>query len=134
MKVLVTPWGVTTKQLSGSDPRQPRLVASILNSAAGVGEEVGDRKQTSELCGCKSGGGCLPVLTIPESVLFPLRSREDHRIPLSASEGICITHLHLKGAQIGNSQSFSEARFSIIAIRNRNRITIATEIQLLSCG
>ena len=100
----------------------------FINSAAGVGEEVGDRKQTSELCTCKSGGGCLPVLTIPESVLFPLRSREDHRM-----------HLHntftFEGSPpIGNSQSFIEARFSIIAIRNRNRITIATEIQLPSCG
>lgn len=79
--------------------KQQHFVASILNSAARVGEEVGDRT-ISEQCVFKSGAERIVFYfsAIPESILFLSQSREDHSIPLPAPEDICITHLHLKGA------------------------------------
>lgn len=74
------------------------------------------------------------VSATPESILL-LPAPGGPAAPASRRRG----HLHntftFEGSSgVGASRSPCEARFSIIAIRNRNRMTIAVEIQLLSCG
>lgn len=81
-------------------PPEAAFAVSSLNSADGAGEEVGDRKPSLNSAHLhREGAGCLPFLSLPPRKLpLPSPSREGLRILLSASEAICITHLHLKGA------------------------------------
>lgn len=123
------PASVTRKRLSRGGPTKqqvfyiPRLERERKLETGSHGHRDGE------------GGDRLPRLSHPREHSFPVRAQGRPRAPTPRLG----RHLHntftFEGSsQIGASRSLSEARFSIIAIRNRNRITIAVEIQLLSCG
>lgn len=88
----VSLWGGTTKQLSSSVPKKQHFAASVLNSA-GVGAEVGQEAMSGQRALKRGVGGPtgLALHSLPVSV-------QGGPAPRPAAEGICITHLHLKGS------------------------------------
>lgn len=126
------PQGVATKRLSGRGLRSRKYLTFSCRSGRGSWRQ----EAVSERRALKSGGSGLSSRSQPPQKAFFSCSRPGGpAAPASRRRG----HLHntftFEGSSgVGASRSPCEARFSIIAIRNRNRMTIAVEIQLLSCG